>query len=161
MRAAIDQGMGLFQAARLMRVVNEGLADAAITCWETKYTYNLWRPITAIRNADQDGNPATTADPTWTPLWATPGFPEYTSGHSTFSWTAATILTKMFGDNYAFTSVSDPKVGGLTRNFTSFYQAAAEAGYSRVVGGIHFSFGNLGGQKAGQGIGEYVASKLL
>jgi hypothetical protein len=119
---------------------NVALADAAITTWEAKYTYDLWRPVTAINLGDLDGNPLTVADPSWRPLIVTTPFPEYTPGHSTFSGAAAAILTAKFGENYAFTtgtSSTDPAVAGVTRDFSSFTEAAEEAGRSRIYGGIH------------------------
>ena len=92
-----DRGTTLEENARLFALLNIALADAAIVCWEGKYLYNFWRPITAIQEADTDGNPLTEADPGWMPLLPTPPFPEYTSGHSTFSGAAATVLAYFFG----------------------------------------------------------------
>src|SRR5262249_9030789 len=135
---SLQQHLNLEQNARLFALVNIGLADAAINCWDAKYIYNYWRPITAIHDPPaHDINPATTSDPGWTPLWNTPNFPAYTSGHSTFSGTASTILTSIFGPDFHFTNGSDD-MPGYSRSFTSFAQAADEAGESRVVGGIHF-----------------------
>ena len=82
---AREQGNSVAENARLFALLDIAEADAGIACWDAKYEYNLWRPVTAIRAADSDGNPATEADATWTPLLATPPFPTYTSGHSTFS----------------------------------------------------------------------------
>src|SRR5205823_2806872 len=131
------------------------LADAAIVAWDAKYTYNSWRPVTAIRNAGQAGNPDVTADPNWTPLLVTPNFPEYISGHSTFSAAAATILDSFFGNNVGFstTSVTLP---GVARSFATFDQAAAEAGQSRIYAGIHFQFANQDGLAAGRSLADYV-----
>ncbi|MCK1485082.1 phosphatase PAP2 family protein [Bradyrhizobium sp. 193] len=152
--AAQAEGLSLSDSARMLAMLNIGLADAGIAAWDAKYFYGSWRPITAIRRADEDGNPETTADPTWQPLLLTPAFPEYISGHSTYSATAATILTGVFGD-FAFstTSIGLP---GVTRSFDSFDDAAAEAGQSRIYGGIHFQFANLSGQATGRLIGDWV-----
>src|SRR5207253_2665810 len=79
------------------------LADAGISCWETKNFYDFWRPVTAIRAGNSDGNPLTVADPTWSPLWATPAFSSYTSGHATFSAAASAVLGSFFGPHFAFT----------------------------------------------------------
>jgi PAP2 superfamily/Domain of unknown function (DUF4114) len=150
----------LVESARTMGMLNIAMADAAIACWDAKYTYNTWRPMTAIQQGDADGNAATIANPNWKPLLTTPPFPEFTSGHSTFSSTAATVLTNLMGDNISFTTNS---VGlpGVTRSFTSFQQAAAEAGMSRIYGGIHFMPANLEGLHCGQKIGDFVVSTVM
>ncbi|MEJ7638002.1 MAG: vanadium-dependent haloperoxidase, partial [Singulisphaera sp.] len=117
---------------------------------DAKYQYDLWR---AIREADIDGNPLTEADPGWTPLLATPPFPSYTSGHSTFSGAASEVLGLSFGtDAVAFTLDG---VGG-PRSFLGFAQAAEEAGRSRVFGGIHFEFDNQAGLASGRAIGRHA-----
>ncbi len=158
---SLQTGLDLQDNAHLFALVNIGLADAAINCWGFKYIDNFWRPITAIRDPRaSDINPATTSDPNWTPLWNTPPFPSYASGHSTFSGAASTILASIFGDNTTFTNGSDD-MPGYSRSFTSFTQAADEAGESRVVGGIHFTFDNTDGLAAGRAIGAYVAQNFL
>ncbi len=172
---AIDIGLEQNQSpllnARMMALLNYALADAGIASWDAKYAYDLWRPIDAIRQAASDGNAATTADSTWTPLIGTPSFPSYTSGHSTFSAAAAAVLTQLLG-NMSFTTMADPGSTGLwppsddvsllqTRSFTSFTQAAEEAGMSRIYGGIHYSFDNVAGQASGQQIGQLVTANLL
>lgn len=154
-----DEGLSLFQTARLFARLDIALADAAIVSWRTKYAYNFWRPITAIRNADTDGNASTIADPTWEPLIATPPFPDYTSGHSTFSGAAADILGAQFGANYAFDTQSD--TGSLTRSFTSFRQAADEAGMSRIYGGIHYMKANVDGLTTGRRIAARVLANTI
>jgi hypothetical protein len=157
---AQDRGNSLEENARLFAMLDVAVADAAICCWDTKYAYNFWRPITAIRNADQDGNDGTAVDTSWTPLLTTPNFPAYTSGHSTFSSAGAAVLTNLYGDNYRFTTTS-PGLPGVLRSFTSFSQARDEAGMSRIYGGIHFMSDNLQGIEAGTGIGSYVSTKLM
>ncbi|MFO0883154.1 MAG: vanadium-dependent haloperoxidase [Pirellulales bacterium] len=89
---ADSQGNSMAQNARLFAMLNIALADAAIMAWNTKYATEFWRPVTAIRAADTDGNANTTADTAWTPLLTTPPFPSYVSGHSSFSGTAAAVL---------------------------------------------------------------------
>ena len=98
---AIQRGLSTAENARLFALLNIAAADAAILCWDCKYAVNFWRPITAIRAAETDGNPATEPDANWTPLLNTPPFPEYTSGHSTFSGAAATVLADFFGGSVA------------------------------------------------------------
>jgi PAP2 superfamily/Domain of unknown function (DUF4114) len=150
----------LVESAHTLGVLSITLADAAIACWDAKYTYDAWRPVTAIRQAALDGNSATTADATWQPLIATPPFPEYTSGHSTFSSAAATVLTELMGNNVSFTT-SSIGLPGVNRSFTSFQQAAQEAGISRIYGGIHFLSANTSGLECGEQIGDYVISNFM
>jgi membrane-associated phospholipid phosphatase len=155
-----DQGLSLVQDARVFALVNVATADAIISCWDSKYAYNLWRPVTAIRAADTDSNPDTAADATWTPLLVTPNFPSYTSAHSTVSAAAAGVLTALFGDSYHFTVTAD-SVPGVTRSFDSFEAAAAEAGRSRIYGGIHYQFDNANGQALGAEVADYVVAGFL
>jgi hypothetical protein len=136
------------------------VADAGICCWAVKYTYQFWRPITAIQQAGADGNPLTVPDASWAPLLVTPPFPSYTSGHSTFSGAASTVLTAFFGDHFRFTTTSD-SMPGVTRSFNSFADAADEAGISRIYGGIHYLFDNVNALSAGRAIGDYVANNFL
>jgi membrane-associated phospholipid phosphatase len=159
-QVATNQGLSLDQDARLFALLNIAEADAQIACWDAKYTYNLWRPVTAIRAADTDGNPDTAPDATWTPLLTTPNFPSYTSAHSTLSAAAAGVLTALFGSDYHFTVVSD-SLPGVTRSFDSFGAAAAEAGRSRIYGGIHYQFDNLNGQAVGAEVADYVVANVL
>jgi membrane-associated phospholipid phosphatase len=159
-QVATEQGLSLVQDARLFALLNITEADAQIACWDAKYTYNLWRPVTAIRAADTDGNPATDPDSTWTPLLTTPNFPSYTSAHSTLSGAAAGVLTALFGDSYHFTVTADG-LPGVTRSFDSFGAAAAEAGQSRIYGGIHYQFDNVAGQQLGRTVAGYVVDHVL
>jgi len=154
------EGLDLEENARLFAQLNLAMADAAIICWDAKYASEFWRPVTAIREASTDGNPDTTEDATWTPLLKTPPFPSYTSGHSTFSGAASTILEDWFGANYAFTTSSEGFIVP-NRSFTSFAAAAEEAGISRIYGGIHFSFDNENGLMAGRALGTHVVGTQL
>ena len=154
---AAQRKLSLAENARLFALLNIALADAAILCWDCKYDCNFWRPITAIQNADTDKNPATEKDPAWTPLLDTPPFPEYTSGHSTFSSAAATVLASFFGsDEIAFSTTSDA-MPGFSRTFHSF----SEAGLSRIFGGIHFMSANTQGLASGARLGTYVNDNFL
>lgn len=167
----LDRSASLLENARTMALLNLAMADAGIASWDAKYHYDLWRPIDAIRKADQDGNASTVADPTWIPLLKTPPFPSYTSGHSTFSGAAASVLTALLGDNVSFASSIDPQNAPsqrplaedqlFSRHFSSFNEAAAEAGMSRIYGGIHFSFDDVAGRELGRLAGEIVDTKLL
>jgi membrane-associated phospholipid phosphatase len=154
---ARQRGTTLAENARLFALLNVSLADAGIICWVIKFTYDYWRPITGIREADADGNPATAPDPDWMPLLDTPPFPSYTSGHSTFSSAGAAALASFFSsDAIAFTSTSEG-LPGVRRSYSSFWAAAEEAGMSRIYGGIHWQFDNTDGLAMGRALGAYVA----
>ena len=153
-------GQSLEDSARLFALLNFALADAAISCWDAKYEYNLWRPVTAIRQADTDNNPNTTADPLWTPLITTPPFPEYTSGHSTFSGAADAVMTSVLGSDFGFADRGDRTVNTL-RTFENFSEAADESGMSRLYGGIHFMSANVNGISVGRNVGNYVVENFL
>jgi membrane-associated phospholipid phosphatase len=132
------------------------MADAAIACWDAKYTYQFWRPITAITMADLDGNPATEIDVDWTPLLGgTPAHPEYISGHSTISAAAAWVLGKSFGDNTPF-RIDSEKVPGVWRAFPSFSSAVLEIHNARVFAGIHFRSACLDGSAVGSAVARFV-----
>jgi hypothetical protein len=158
---AARQGNTLEENARLFALLNIAMADAGIVTWDAKYRYNFWRPVTAIREADRDGNPDTVADPGWTPLLVTPNFPEYTSGHSTFSAAAAEILRGFYGtDAIHFTALSDT-LPGVTRTYDSLRAAVDEIGLSRVYGGIHFLSGDIDGIESGEALGKFVFDNFL
>ena len=146
----------LVQNARPLALLNPAMADAGIACWDAKYAYNFWRPVTAIREADTDGNPDTEADPGWTPLLVTPPFPEYASGHSTFSSAAATVLASFYGTGHIPFTVGSDTLPGVFRTYEGFEAAAEEIGMSRIYGGIHFLSADLDGLNAGHQIGDYL-----
>lgn len=169
MTASLASGESMPQRARTMALVNLAMADAGIASWDAKYHYDLWRPIDAIRRAEEDGNAATTADAHWLPLILTPPFPAYTSGHSSFSGAAATVLTALYGNDLRFATTSDnhsgltqkPLPGITTRQFGNFWDAAEEASMSRIYGGIHYKFDSTAGLEAGKAIGTFVIEHLL
>jgi membrane-associated phospholipid phosphatase len=158
---AANRTMSLAERARAYALLNIAIADAAIVSWDCKYVMGYWRPITAIQLADQDHNPITQPDTTWMPLLETPPFPEYTSGHSTFSAAAAVVLAEVFGtDNVRFAVGSDD-LPGVMRNYRSFSEAAWESGLSRVLGGIHFWSANVRGLSSGFETGNYTLRNVL
>jgi PAP2 superfamily len=126
--------------ARMYALADTALADAQIACWDSKYFYNFWRPITAIRLGDQDGNTGTDADPDWQPLINTPNFPEYPSGHSTTSAAIAHVLRLFFGrDQLKFhMTTTNPHAQQKTHTFTRFSQAEEDVVNARVYVGIHY-----------------------
>lgn len=168
-----DRGLSLSENARLFGLVGLGLGDACIAAWDSKYNtpIDLWRPIVAIRQADTDGNAATSPDPNWLPLNDfTPPFPAYVSGHATFGAAHAAIMASFFGtDNITFTVGSDefgvnPGLGyasNLTRTFNSFSQAAWENALSRVYLGVHFEWDAIDGNTLGYDVGRYAFNNFL
>jgi membrane-associated phospholipid phosphatase len=158
---AADRQLPLAESARLFALLSVAQADAAIVCWEAKYRYNFWRPITAIRRGAEDGNDATAADDAWVHFLNAPPFPAYISGHSTFSQSSAVVLHRFFGtDALSFAARSD-SLPGVVRNFTSLAACADEVGLSRIYGGIHFQFDNVEGKRSGAKIGEFVTRNFL
>jgi membrane-associated phospholipid phosphatase len=154
-------GNTMEQNTRLFALMNIAMADAAICAWDAKYIYDFWRPVTAIRAGDSDGNPATDPNPAWSSFVVTPPFPDYVSGHSTFSAAAATVLAMFYGtDNISFTTGSD-FLPGVFRSFPSFSAAAHEAAISRVYGGIHFRFASDDGLASGADIGAWTFAHVL
>lgn len=169
--------------ARLFALINVGLADAGILCWQTKYIYDLWRPVLGIRRAAEDGNAATIADPNWTPLGApasnstknnfTPNFPSYSSGHATFGAAFFRTLQRYYGtDNVPFTFISD-ELNGITtdnkgnvrpvrpRTFQKLSDAAKENARSRIYLGVHWQIDADEGMRCGTAIGDNLMNTLL
>jgi hypothetical protein len=153
---AAERHLTLGEEARLLGLLNVALADAAIACWDAKYKYLFWRPITAIRS---DGIPA---DATWTTLLPTPAHPEYPSGHSCVSGAAGRLLSVLFGEVSSFSVTGDqPANIGVTRSFTSFAAANDEVRNARVFAGIHFRTATDEGQALGVNIADYVLEHAL
>ena len=165
-----EAGLDLWENARLFGLLNLALADGYIGSFETKYLYNFWRPVTAIQNADTDGNPNTDADPTWTPLVPTPPIPDYDSAHSVEGGAAAEVLQRFFGtDEISFETCSLTLPPGSTcndvspvsRSYTSFSQAAEENALSRILVGFHFRKACEKGVKHGRRIGNRAFKLFL
>jgi membrane-associated phospholipid phosphatase len=153
--------LSLADNARLFALLNLSLADAAIVCWEGKFGYSYWRPITAIREADRDGNPDTAPDRGWDSLLTTPPFPSYPSGHSTFSGAGATALARFFGTDRIRFRIGSEGTPDTIRTYAGFWAAAQEAGRSRIYGGIHYEFDNQEGLRTGRELADYVARHYL
>jgi membrane-associated phospholipid phosphatase len=158
---AVAQGNTLVQNARLFALLDLAEADLFIACWDSKYTYNFWRPVTAIRAADTDGNPDTVADPNWTPLMATPSHPSYPAAHATLSRGSATVLAAFFGTDSISFSLSYAGLPGVTRSYDSFSAAAQEAEMSRIWAGFHWSTDIAAGDPLGQSVATYVVQNFL
>lgn len=141
----------MMRTAEAYALVGTALADAFITCWGEKYTSNLIRPETVINEH---------MDEAWLPLLQTPPFPEYTSGHSTVSGAASTVLAHLFGENFAFTDSSEVRFGLTVRSFSSFQEAAEEASISRLYGGIHYRPALDEGLRQGRTVGQAVIERI-
>lgn len=156
-----QRDLSLADNARLFALLNISLADAGIACWEGKFGYNYWRPITAIHEAELDGNPDTAPDRSWQSLLTTPPFPSYASGHSTFSGAAATALARFFGTDAIRFRIGSEGTPDVTRTYEGFWAAAQEAGRSRIYGGIHYEFDNQEGLRCGRELADFIAQRYL
>jgi membrane-associated phospholipid phosphatase len=147
--------------ARLFAALNLSIADATIAMYDGKYTYQRWRPVTAIRLADTDSNPLTTADPNWLPLAGnTPADPSYPGAHSTVSAAGAEVLASFYGDHQRF-SVTSPALPGVTRSFSSLSAAVQEAGLSRIYAGVHTRIDHVAGLQLGDAVAGFVLRNAL
>jgi len=150
---AAAQGNTLEENARLLALLNIAMADAAICAWDAKYTFDFWRPVTAIAFVEPELN--------WMSFIVTPPFPDYVSGHSTFSAAAATVLPLFYGtEDLPFTTGSD-FLPGVYRSFATCFDAAEEAALSRIYGGIHFRSASEDGLQAGISIGQWTFTHYL
>jgi hypothetical protein len=159
---ARDRPQDLWQRARTFALLNVAMADAYIAGWDSKMHYNLWRPVTAIRLADSDGNAQTLPDAAFTPLLPTPPVQDYPSTHSALGAAAATVLAHAFGERVAFQAASSSALpANPTRRFTSFGEAARENADSRVRAGIHFRFATVAGLEMGEKVGRHAVQYTL
>jgi vanadium-dependent haloperoxidase-like protein len=159
-----QQGLDLWQNARLFGLINFAMADGFIAGFDAKYLYNFWRPVTAIRAGDTDGNDQTLVDPTWSSFLVAPNIPDYPSTHSVLGAAAAEVLARFFDtddDEIAFTTTSGNPFPGITRSFTNFSQAAQENADSRVYAGIHFRRTCTDGLKQGTKVGRFAFKHYL
>jgi PAP2 superfamily len=159
---ATERGLDRWDNARLLALVNTVIADGFIAGFHMRYIHDFWRPLTAIREAQADGNDATVADPAWETFLNTPPIPEYPSTHSISGGAASIVLARVFGsDQVAFKSTSGPPFAGITRTFTSFSQAAQENADSRIYAGVHFRTACNDGTTLGEQIGRRAVAQHL
>jgi PAP2 superfamily len=152
---ATTQGLDTLQTARLFAMVDVAAVDTTIACYKEKKFWSFWRPVTAIPLADTDGNPATAADPAWTPLRITHPSTEYPSGHACFTSATVTVLRKFFGrDDISFSAYSADS--GTTRHYDSFSEAMAELIEARIWAGLPFRSATVDGQPLGAAVARYV-----
>ncbi len=151
-RVACKQSkLDMLETAEAYVRVSVSLVDGFISCWDEKYRSRLIRPESYINQY---------IDENWVPLLQTPPFPEYTSGHSVISGSAAIALTALFGDSFAFTDSTEMEYGMTARSFTSFLQASEEAAVSRIYGGIHYKPACDNGKTQGRAIGNFIKQKI-
>ena len=143
--------LDILQRSEVLSWTAIALYDAFISCWDEKYRSSLIRPETYIYRY---------IDPEWKPVLQTPAFPEYTSGHSVISASAATVLTQLLGDNFSFVDNSEVDYGLPERTFNSFYEASNEAAISRLYGGIHYRPAIDNGVKQGKDVGHYIIQNI-
>lgn len=158
--AALGHPGSLSENARTFAALNLTFADSVIAFYDAKYTYRLWRPVTAIQRADTDGNPDTTADPAWTPLSATAPDPSYPGAHGTISAAGAETLSSIYGNDFAF-NVTSTALPGVERSFISFSEAADEATVSRIYNGNHTRIDQVAGENLGRDVAQFVLRSAL
>jgi hypothetical protein len=159
---SIDHHLSTAQNARLFALLDLSLADSVIAFYDAKYTFNFWRPVTAIRTADTDNNPQTLADPNWLPQSTnTAPDPSYPGAHASISHAAATVLISFFDSNRFEQQVTSETLPGVVRSFETISDIAAEATVSRVLAGQHFRFDENAGQRLGNDVGDFVFDNFL
>lgn len=158
---SLAQEISTVERARLFALTNISLHDALQTTFASKFEHGLWRPVTAIRRADEDGNAATSPDPAWLSLIAAPPYPSYAGNMSAIGTSQSTILAAFFGRDDIRFDHTWAGAGGATRSYSGFGAMANEQARARVYGGIHFTFDNVAGQSVGTNVANYVFSKFM
>lgn len=160
-QASAVQNRSLSENARTFALLNMAISDGLVSSMESKYFYQLWRPVTAIRNGDADGNPDTYQDETWSSLIATPSFPGYPSAHASGSYAAARIAQKIFGAGGHAITLTHPGLPTVTLQYSAFHDICADIDDARVFGGIHFRFDQEAGARQGHLVGSYIHKHWL
>ena len=160
-QVAIQQSRSMYENARALALIDMAINDAQVSLFETKYLYRLWRPETAIRAGDTDGNPLTRANPLFAPLVTTPCFPSYVSGHGGSSNAARAVLERLYGARHHFVTLSNPAVAGVVLQYGDFRTITSDIDDARIFGGIHFRFDQEAGAKLGRQVGTYVHQHTL
>ena len=164
LRSIVDaRKMDIGDSARLFALANLAAADAAIACWDSKRHFSFWRPVTAIREGENDGNPETVADAAWEPLINTPNYPDYTSGANSVTAAMTTILERVFGPGeFSFSVTTDvPLAKQKSRTYKRFSDAAAEVVEARILLGIHFRFADVVARTQGTQVANWTFAHVL
>jgi hypothetical protein len=150
-------------SARLLALADLAMGDAGITAWDSKFHFVFWRPLTAIQNGDNDGNPETAGDPTWQPMINTPNYPDYTSGANNVTGAITRILALFFGtDKKTFTVITtNAAATQQTHTYNRFSDAAADVVNARIYQGIHFRFADVQARRQGRRVAQWVFSHVL
>ena len=159
-----ERGMSLVETARLFVLMNVSIHDALQTTLTSKFIYGVWRPVTAIRQADTDLNPATDPDPSWSTLIPTPPYPSYAGNMATIGASAARVIALAIGTDDIQVSATWKQSGGqpdITHTWTKLSDVAQEQADSRIYGGIHYRFDNVAGQVAGKAVADYVFANFM
>ncbi|MCI0357785.1 MAG: vanadium-dependent haloperoxidase [Planctomycetaceae bacterium] len=160
-QASAAQGKTLSENARILALLAMAMCDGSIACFETKYHYSFWRPVTAIQNGDLDGNGDTDRDPDWLPLIATPPFPGYPSAHATLSGAARAVLERAFGKDDHDVILTTPALPDIVLEYTAWEEITDDIDDARVYGGIHFRFDQEAGAYQGRHVGKYILRNYL
>jgi hypothetical protein len=155
------QGKTLSENARIFALMAMAICDGSISVFDTKYFYNYWRPVTAIRFGDLDGNNKTTPDADWLPLITTPAFPGYPSAHAGLSGAARAVLERVFGNHGHSITLTTPSLPGIVLHYTDFRQICDDIDDARIYGGIHFRYDQEAGAHQGQEVGKYILDNYL
>lgn len=158
--AAVDRGSSLVELARALALLNMAISDGLVASLDTKYHYHFWRPVTAIRAGDTDGNERTHADPDFLPLVATPPFPSYPSAHASASYAARTVIESLFGGRASVT-LWNPALPEVLLEYRNLNQITRDIDDARVFGGIHFRFDQRAGARQGRQVGSYIVNNWL
>ena len=161
-QVAIARNMNVLDSARFMALVSIATMDAVIAVFDAKYKYEFWRPITAIRNGDTDGNPATERLATWQPIDTTPMHPEYPCAHCIVSSAVATVIKPMLGtDEIPEVALTSPFAPGVTHRFTNLRAYTEEVANARIYAGFHYRSSTIVGREMGQNIGDWVVKSVM
>lgn len=160
-QVAQERWHSLSENARALALINMAIGDSLVASFFNKYHYNFWRPETAIRAGDTDGNPNTDADPNFLPFLVTPCFPSYPSNHGSASNGAAEVLRRLYGESGHLVTLSNPAVPNIVLQYTRFKQITDDISDARVYGGIHFRFDQVAGASLGRAVGAAVFKNNL
>ena len=157
---AEEQGRSLTENARALALMNMAINDSLVASFLNKYYYNFWRPVTAIHDADSDGNPKTEADPDWVPFITTPCFPSYPSNHGSAVNAAAEVLRRLYGEAGHAITLTNPAVPTIILEYDSFREICNDVSDARVYGGIHFRTDQEAGADLGKAVGAAIYKKI-